>query len=184
MQRFGQIIKQINKRNKMETQTFECKFKRAFEKDNGGVTVYVTKDNGTDMTIYGEALGTSRWQPGARLKITAQPVRTSQKSGKQYQSATSIELLDGEVAIPENNIVSPQGVKTVRDLSAQWKEKYRLTMSNLLAAAIQSGKFTSGTVTSSNGDMWYTFEMIDDAVRKILQAKMDSVEDLPADAPF
>ena len=154
----------------METQTFECSFKRAFEKDNGGVTVYVTKDDGTDMTIYGEALGTSRWQSGARLKIAAQPVRTS-KNGKQYQTATSIELLDGEVAIPENNIVSPQGVKTVRDLSAQWKEKYRLTMSNLLAASLQSGKDVN-------------FEQIDGYVRKILQAKMDSVEDLPADAPF
>ena len=171
MQRFGQIIKQINKRNKMETQTFECSFKRAFEKDNGGVTVYITKDDGTDMTIYGEALGTSRWQPGARLKITAQPVRTSQKSGKQYQSATSIELLNGEVAVPSGNMVSPQGVKTVRDLSAQWKEKYRLTMSNLLAASLQSGKDVN-------------FEQIDGYVRKILQAKMDSVEDLPEDAPF
>ena len=154
----------------METQTFECKFKRAFEKDNGGVTVYVTKDDGTDMTIYGEALGTSRWQSGARLKIAAQPVRTS-KNGKKYQTATSIELLDGEVAIPENNMVSPQGVKTVRDLSAQWKEKYRLTMSNLLAASLQSGKDVN-------------FEQIDGYVRKILQAKMDSVEDLPEDAPF
>ena len=154
----------------METQTFECSFKRAFEKDNGGVTLYVTKDDGTDMTIYGEALGTSRWQQGARLKIAAQPVRTS-KNGKQYQTATSIEYLDGEVAVPENNMVSPQGVKTVRDLSAQWKEKYRLTMSNLLAASLQSGKDVN-------------FEQIDGYVRKILQAKMDSVEDLPADAPF
>ena len=154
----------------METQTFECSFKRAFEKDNGGVTVYVTKDDGTDMTIYGEALGTSRWQSGARLKIAAQPVRTS-KNGKQYQTATSIELLDGEVAVPSGNMVSPQGVKTVRDLSAQWKEKYRLTMSNLLAASLQSGKDVN-------------FEQIDGYVRKILQAKMDSVEDLPADAPF
>ena len=154
----------------METQTFECSFKRAFEKDNGGVTVYVTKDDGTDMTIYGEALGTLRWQKGARLKIAAQPVRTS-KNGKQYQTATSIELLDGEVAIPENNMVSPQGVKTVRDLSAQWKEKYRLTMSNLLAASLQSGKDVN-------------FDEIDGYVRKILQAKMDSVEDLPEDAPF
>ena len=154
----------------METQTFECSFKRAFEKDNGGVTVYVTKDDGTDMTIYGEALGTSRWQSGARLKIAAQPVRTS-KNGKQYQTATSIEYLDGEVAIPENNMVSPQGVKTVRDLSAQWKEKYRLTMSNLCAAALQSGKEIN-------------FETIDSIVRKILNAKMDSVEDLPEDAPF
>ncbi len=154
----------------METQTFECSFKRAFEKDNGGVTVYVTKDDGTDMTIYGEALGTSRWQSGARLKIAAQPVRTS-KNGKQYQTASSIELLDGEVAVPSGNMVSPQGVKTVRDLSAQWKEKYRLTMSNLLAASLQSGKDVN-------------FEQIDGYVRKILQAKMDSVEDLPADAPF
>ena len=154
----------------METQTFECKFKRAFEKDNGGVTLYITKDDGTDMTIYGEALGTSRWQQGARLKIAAQPVRKS-KNGKQYQTATSIELLDGEVAIPENNMVSPQGVKTVRDLSAQWKEKYRLTMSNLLAASLQSGKDVN-------------FDEIDGYVRKILQAKMDSVEDLPEDAPF
>ena len=154
----------------MEIQTFECSFKRAFEKDNGGVTVYVTKDDGTDMTIYGEALGTSRWQQGARLKIAAQPVRTS-KNGKEYQTATSIELLNGEVAVPSGNMVSPQGVKTVRDLSAQWKEKYRLTMSNLLAASLQSGKDVN-------------FEQIDGYVRKILQAKMDSVEDLPEDAPF
>ena len=154
----------------METQTFECSFKRAFEKDNGGVTVYITKDDGSDMTIYGEALGSSRWQSGARLKIAAQPVRTS-KNGKQYQTASSIELLDGEVAVPSGNMVSPQGVKTVRDLSAQWKEKYRLTMSNLLAASLQSGKDVN-------------FEQIDGYVRKILQAKMDSVEDLPEDAPF
>ncbi len=170
MHKIGSIIKQINKRSKMETQTFECKFKRAFEKDNGGVTLYITKDDGTDMTVYGEALGTSRWQQGARLKIAAQPVRTS-KNGKQYQTATSIENLDGEVAVPENNMVSPQGVKTVRDLSAQWKEKYRLTMSNLLSASLQSGKDVN-------------FEQIDGYVRKILQAKMDSVEDLPTDAPF
>ena len=55
MQRLGKIIKQINRRQIMETETFECSFKRAFEKDDGGVTVYVTKDDGTDMTIYGEA---------------------------------------------------------------------------------------------------------------------------------
>jgi len=154
----------------METQTFECSFKRAFEKDNGGVTVYVTKDDGTDMTIYGEALGTSRWQQGARLKIAAQPVRTS-KNGKQYQTATSIENLDGEVAVPNDNMVSAKGVQAVRDVSGQWKEKYRLTMSNLLAASLQSGKDVN-------------FEQIDGYVRKILQAKMDSVEDVPEKEPW
>jgi hypothetical protein len=170
MQRFGKIIQQINRRNKMETQTFECSFKRAFEKDNGGVTVYVTKDDGTDMTIYGEALGTTRWQQGARLKVAAQPVRTS-KNGKQYQTATSIELLDGEVAVPNNSMVSAKGVQAVRDISGQWKEKYRLTMSNLLAASLQSGKDVN-------------FDEIDGYVRKILQAKMDSVEDLPDNPPW
>jgi hypothetical protein len=173
MQAIGSVIKQIIKRRiKMETETFECSHKMSFpSKDGGGkYSIYVTKDDGIDMTVYGEALGAERWQKGARLKITAQPVRTS-KNGKQYQTATSVELLDGEVAVPSGNMVSAQGVKTVRDLSAQWKEKYRLTMSNLLAASLQSGKDVN-------------FEQIDGYVRKILQAKMDSVEDLPADAPF
>ncbi len=143
----------------METQTFECKFKRAFEKDNGGVTVYVTKDDGTDMTIYGEALGTSRWQSGARLKIAAQPVRTS-KNGKQYQTATSIELLDGEVTVPNGTNVTPTATVS-KDPDAQWKEKYRLTMSNLLAASLQSGSQV------------LDFDAIDKYVRKILDAKKD-----------
>ena len=173
MQTIGSVIKQIIKRKiKMETETFECSHKMSFpSKDGGGkYSIYVTKDNGIDMTIYGEALGAERWQKGARLKITAQPVKTS-KNGKKYQTASSVELLEGEVAVPSGNMVSAQGVKTVRDLSAQWKEKYRLTMSNLLAASLQSGKDVN-------------FNEIDGYVRKILQAKMDSVEDLPTDAPF
>ena len=173
MQRFGKIIKQINRRNKMETETFECKFKRAFEKDNGGVTVYVTKDDGTDMTIYGEALGTSRWQQGARLKIAAQPVRTS-KTGKQYQTASSIELLDGEVSVPNGNMVSQKEVQAIRDVSGQWKEKYRLTMSNLMSAYLSSGKDVTPEIHKN----------IDLIVRDILNSKMDSVEDLPEDTPF
>ena len=172
MQRLGNIIKQINRRNKLEIETFECTHKRAFaSKDGGGkYSIYVTKDDGIDMTIYGEAIGAEGWQKGARLKVAAQPVRTS-KNGKQYQTASSIEFLEGEVAVPSGDMVSAQGVKTVRDLSAQWKEKYRLTMSNLCAAALQSGKEIN-------------FETIDSIVRKILNAEMNSVEDLPADAPF
>ena len=143
----------------METETFECSFKRAFEKDNGGVTVYITKDDGTDMTIYGEALGASRWMKGARLKIAAQPVRTS-KTGKQYQTANSIELLDGEVAVPNGTNVTPTATIS-KDPDAQWKEKYRLTMSNLLAASLQSGSQV------------LDFDAIDKYVRKILDAKKD-----------
>ena len=112
------------------------------------------------MTIYGEAIGTSRWQKGARLKIEAQPVRIS-KSGKQYQTASMIELLSGEVAVPNGATSTAVG----KDPAAQWKEKYRLTMSNLLSAAIQSGNVN--------------FDEIDRYVRKILNAQYDGDE-----APF
>ena len=161
MQRFGKILNKINRKVHMENETFECSFRKAFEKDDGGVTVYVTKDDGTDMTIYGEAIGTQRWQKGARLKIAAQPVRTS-KSGKQYQTASMIELLSGEVAVPNGTTPSATG----KDPAAQWKEKYRLTMSNLLSAAIQSGNDVD-------------FDKIDGYVRKILNAQYDGDE-----APF
>ena len=151
----------------METETFECSHKMSFpSKDGGGkYSIYVTKDNGIDMTIYGEALGAERWQKGARLKITAQTGRTS-RNGKQYQPASSVELLEGEGAVPTGNA----SVIPAKDPNAQWKEKYRLTMSNLCAAALQSGKEIN-------------FETIDSIVRKILNAKMD-ITDLPVDAPF
>ena len=95
------------------------------------------------------------------MKIAAQPVRTS-KTGKQYQTANAIELLSGEVAVPNGTTASA----TSKDPAAQWKEKYRLTMSNLLSAAIQSGKDVD-------------FDEIDGYVRKILNAQYDGDE-----APF
>ena len=162
MQRIGSIVKQLNRRNKMELETFECSHKTAYPSRDGGgkYTIYVTKEDGTDMTIYGEAIGAEGWAKGSRLRIKAEPMRQS-KSGKFYQTAKSVELVDGAaVVIPT---VRPAAVK---DVGSQWKEKYRLTMSNLLASAIQSGKEVN-------------FEQIDGYVRKILDAKYDGDE-----APF
>ena len=168
MQRFGSIVKQLNRRTKiMNVETFECSHKKAFasKEGNGKYSIYVTKDDGNDMTIYGEAVGAEGWSKGSRLKITAAPPRQS-KSGKWYQTAQSVELLDGQVAtsvpIPT---VAPTASKPV-DKQSQWKEKYRLTMSNLLAASLQSGKEVN-------------FDQIDKYVRMILDAKYDGDE-----APF
>jgi hypothetical protein len=161
MQRIGSIVKQLNRRN-MNLETFECSHKIAYPSRDGGgkYSIYVTKEDGTDMTIYGEAIGAEGWAKGAKLRITAEPMRQS-KNGKFYQTAKSVELVDGAaVVIPT---VKPTAVK---DVSSQWKEKYRLTMSNLLASAIQSGKEVN-------------FEQIDGYVRKILDAKYDGDE-----APF
>ena len=161
MQKIGNIIKQINKRRQiMETETFECSHKRSFASRDGGgkYSIYVTKDDGTEMTVYGEAIGAEGWQKGARLKITAQPQRQS-KNGKWYQTATSVELLGGEVAVPNGTNVTPTATVS-KDPDAQWKEKYRLTMSNLLAAQLSGGKEVD-------------FDAIDKYVRKILDAKKD-----------
>ena len=142
----------------METETFECSHKRSFASRDGGgkYSIYVTKDDGTEMTVYGEAIGAEGWQKGARLKITAQPQRQS-KNGKWYQTATSVELLGGEVAVPTG--ANPTATIS-KDPDAQWKEKYRLTMSNLLAAQLSGGKEVD-------------FDAIDKYVRKILDAKKD-----------
>ena len=110
------------------------------------------------MTVYGEAIGAEGWQKGARLKVTAQPARQS-KNGKWYQTATSVELLGGEVAVPNGTNVTPTATVS-KDPDAQWKEKYRLTMSNLLAAQLSGGKEVD-------------FDAIDKYVRKILDAKKD-----------
>ncbi len=130
MQRIGSIVKQLNKRRNMENlETFECSHKKSFASRDGGgkYSIYVTKDDGSDMTIYGEAVGAEGWQKGARLKIIAMPARQS-------------------------------AVQAAPIKSGQWEEKYRLTMSNLMAASIQSGKEVD-------------FTKVDGYVRKILSAK-------------
>ena len=71
-------------------------------------------------------------------------------------------------------MVSQKGVQAIRDVSGQWKEKYRLTMSNLMSAYLSSGKDVTPEIHRN----------IDLIVRDILNSKMDSVEDLPEDTPF
>ena len=158
----------------MEHETFECTFKKAFEKDDGQVTVYINKDDGTDMTVYGEALGSQRWPTGARLKINAQPVRTS-KTGKQYQTASKIECLSEQSDAPVSNMVSATGVQASRNMPDQFSEKYRLTMSNLIASYMSGGKVPTDS----------EFQQIDNLVRKVLDAKASNIKEiLKDDAPF
>ena len=152
----------------MDVEQFECSHKMSFasKEGNGKYSIYVTKDDGTDMTIYGEAIGAEGWGKGARLKIMAQPARQS-KNGKWYQTAKSVELLGGEVntsvPVPTANTAKPM----TQDKDAQWKEKYRLTMSNLMASAL----------ANSSGAAGIDFDAIDKIVRKILSAKLDEMDD-------
>ena len=145
----------------MDVETFECSHKRSFasKEGNGKYSIYVTKDDGSDMTVYGEAIGAEGWQKGARLKIMALPARQS-KTGKWYQTAKSVELLDKD-AVKSDTYSATQPV--TKDPASQWKEKYRLTMSNLLASWLSSGKELTPEVHKN----------IDLIVRDILDAKYD-----------
>ncbi len=145
----------------MELETFECSHKVAYPSRDGGgkYSIYVTKDDGTDMTIYGEAIGAEGWAKGAKLRIKAEPARES-KNGKWYQTAKSVELLDKN-AVKSNTYSAIQPV--TKDPASQWKEKYRLTMSNLLASWLSSGKELTPEVHKN----------IDLIVRDILDAKYD-----------
>jgi len=147
-------------------ETFTCSHKVAYPSRDGGgkYSIYITKYDGTDMTIYGEALGAERWAKGAKLRIKAEPARQS-KNGKWYQTATSVELLEGEVAVPTGN----SGAAPAKDPQAQWKEKYRLTMSNLISSYIAGGKMPTDA----------EFQQIDKFVKKILDARYEG-----EDAPF
>ena len=152
----------------MNLETFECSHKIAYPSRDGGgkYTIYVTKEDGTDMTIYGEAIGAEGWAKGSKLRIKAEPMRQS-KSGKFYQTAKSVELVDGAaVVIPT---VKPTATK---DVSSQWKEKYRLTMSNLLASYLSNRH-------GNDIDEDKAFTVCDKLVRQILDAKYDGDE-----APF
>jgi len=145
----------------MELETFTCSYKVAYPSRDGSgkYSIYVTKDDGTDMTIYGEAIGAEGWAKGAKLRIKAEPARES-KNGKWYQTAKSVELLDKN-AVKSNTYSAIQPV--TKDPASQWKEKYRLTMSNLLASWLSSGKELTPEVHKN----------IDLIVRDILDAKYD-----------
>jgi DNA-directed RNA polymerase subunit L len=103
-------------------------------------------------------------QKGQKVTVTGYPIK---KPGSNNQTCVKIET-DGEAPPPAvaNATARSNGAKSVQNTMDVWKEKYRLTMSNLLSAAIQSGKEVD-------------YDQIDGFVRKILDAKYEGEE-----APF
>ena len=124
-------------------------------------------------------IGYQRQIDQTRLKIDAQPARTS-KTGKQYQTASRIECLsevsDSSGSAPAVNATYSANVAhaAVKPLD-QFSEKYRLTMSNLIASYMSGGKVPTDS----------EFQQIDNLVRKVLDAKASSVDEiLKDDVPF
>ena len=71
------------------------------------------------------------------------------------------------------SMVSSSGVQAVRNVTDQFSEKYRLTMSNLIGSYMSGGKIPTES----------EFQQIDNLVRKVLEAKANSVEEILSDDP-
>jgi hypothetical protein len=81
------------------------------------------------------------------------------------------EVSDNSGAAP--SMVSATGVQAVRNVTDQFSEKYRLTMSNLIGSYMSGGKIPTES----------EFQQIDNLVRKVLDAKANSVEEILSDDP-
>lgn len=171
MQRIGQLVDHINKKHRRKrmgnTETYTATVKGVkdihTEEDPVKYWLSVELENGTDRKLYVDQ-NCRHIQKGQKVTVTGYPIK---KPGSNNQTCTKIET-DGE-APPQaivNATARSNGVKSVANTMDVWKEKYRLTMSNLIAASLSSGKEVD-------------FDAVDKMVRKILDAQYDGDE-----APF
>jgi len=128
----------------------------------------VDLDDGSDRRLYVEQ-NCRHIQKGQRVKVTGYPIK---KAGSNNQTCVSIDSLDGSEAPIVTAAPVPLRSNSKAPSNNDWKEKYRLTMSNLISSWLASGK-------QLNDD---EYNQIDKYVRKILDAKY--VTDTMEEAPF
>ena len=173
MQKIGQVIKNINNRrriNMSNTEMYEATVKgvKDIHTEDAPVKYWlsVDLDDGSDRRLYVEQ-NCRHIQKGQRVKVTGYPIK---KAGSNNQTCVSIDTLDGSQ--PPSDAPAPVKTNGGRPVNNDWKEKYRLTMSNLISSWLASGK-------QLNDD---EYNQIDKFVRKILDAQY--VTDTMEDAPF
>ena len=173
MQRFGAIIKHINNKNRRkpmtQTETYKATVKgvKDIHDDENPVKYWlsVEMENGMDRRLYVDQ-NCRHIQKGQQVTVTGYPIK---KPGSNNQTCVKIETEEGseksEGVEPMqqatvNTPIRTNGATSVRNTQDVWKEKYRLTMSNLLSAAIGSSKEVD-------------FGQIDKYVRMILEAEYE-----------
>jgi hypothetical protein len=174
MQKIGQVIKNINNRrriNMSNTEMYEATVKgvKDIHTEDAPVKYWlsVDLDDGSDRRLYVEQ-NCKHIQKGQRVKVTGYPIK---KAGSNNQTCVSIDTLDGSQ--PPVDTPAPKSNSYAKAPSNNdWKEKYRLTMSNLISSWLASGK-------QLNDD---EYNQIDKYVRKILDAQY--VTDNMEEAPF
>jgi len=136
----------------------------------------VKLDDNTDRKLF-VPQNCRQMNKGERVKVTGYKIK---KPGSINQSCIKIEPIDNASDMGESTPTDVQatpakqvsnGMQSSQPHVDQWKEKYRLTMSNLLNAALQK---SSASVVQND-----EFDAIDKMVRKVLSASYDGEE-----APF
>jgi len=175
MQKLGQVIKNINNRRRKtmaNTEVYEATVKgvKDIHTEESPVKYWlsVDLDNGSERRLYVEQ-NCRHIQKGQRVKVTGYPIK---KAGSNNQTCVSIDTLDGSEAPVVTDAPVPLRSNGKAPSGNDWKEKYRLTMSNLISSWLASGK-------QLNDD---EYNQIDKFVRKILDAQY--VTDTMEEAPF
>lgn len=170
MQRFGAIIKHINNKNRRktmaQTETYKATVKgvKDIHDEENPVKYWlsVEMENGMDRRLYVDQ-NCRHIQKGQQVTVTGYPIK---KPGSNNQTCVKVETEEGSEGVEPmqqatvNTPARTNGATSVRNTQDVWKEKYRLTMSNLLSAAIGSGKEVD-------------FGQIDKYVRMILEAEYE-----------
>jgi hypothetical protein len=175
MQKLGQVIKNINNRRRKtmaNTEVYEATVKgvKDIHTEDAPVKYWlsVDLDNGSERRLYVEQ-NCKHIQKGQKVKVTGYPIK---KAGSNNQTCVSIDTLDGSEAPIITDAPVPIRSNSKAPSNNDWKEKYRLTMSNLISSWLASGKQLSDD----------EYDQIDKYVRKILDAQY--VTDTMEEAPF
>ena len=176
MEKLNTILKRINKRSNMSEKEMESYqatiqgLKDIHDSDNPvKYWLSVKLDDNTERKLF-VPQNCRQMNKGDRVKVTGYVIR---KPGSINQSCTKIEPITEAGQMEESN---PQPTVQYKQQVSngqtdQWKEKYRLTMSNLLAAALNK---SSGSVVLND-----EFGAIDNMVRKVLNASKEGGEEAP-----
>lgn len=131
----------------------------------------VDLEDGSERRLYVEQ-NCRHIQKGQKVKVTGYPIK---KVGSNNQTCVSIDSLDGSESPVSMSTPTKSNGYSKPPANNDWKEKYRLTMSNLISSWLSSGK----QLTDDE------YNQIDKYVRKILDAKyVEIMTDNMEEAPF
>jgi len=177
MENIKHIINKINKRRTMSenVESYEATIQglKDIHDDENPVKYWlsVKLDDQTDRKLF-VPQNCRQMNKGDRVKVTGYRIK---KAGSNNQSCIKIEPIDwsnAQESKPQSTTTPAPAAKVSngQNLTDQWKEKYRLTMSNLLSSVLPH---------KGVNEYDSVFTEVDKLARKILSAELGVSEEIP-----